>query len=93
MTLRLVPRQRGGRRLRIVALAAVAGLAACSGMEVLEDSPASVSIRYDGVAATEDDVAAAANRLCAAHGKIAHLRSSETKGVIEHYAHFECVSR
>ena len=62
-------------------------------MTVLEDSPESVSIRYDGVSATDEDVAAAANRLCAAHGKIAHLRSSETKGVIEHYAHFNCMSR
>ncbi|MFZ2006415.1 MAG: hypothetical protein WB697_06170 [Stellaceae bacterium] len=62
-------------------------------MTVLEDSPSSVSIRYDGVSATEGDVAAAANRLCAAHGKIAQLRSSDTKGLVEHYANFNCVSR
>lgn len=78
--------------LRIFALAAVAALAGCSGMTVLEDSPTSVSIRYDGVSATEGDVTAAAKRLCAAHGKVAQLRSSETKGVIEHYANFKCVS-
>jgi hypothetical protein len=76
--------------MTLVMLAALAG---CSGMEVLDDSPVSVSFRYDGVSATMDDVTAAANRLCAAHGKIAQLRSSETKGVIEHYAHFNCVSR
>lgn len=79
--------------LRIFALVALAGLAGCSGMQVLEDSPTSVSIRYDGVSATMDDVTAAANRLCAAHGKIAQLRSSETKGAIEHYANFNCKGR
>jgi len=70
----------------------VAGLAACSRMEVLENSPTSVSLRYGG-ATTEDDALAEANRLCAAHGKIAQLRSSETKGVLERYANFNCVSR
>ena len=79
--------------MRIFALAAVAVLAGCSGMQVLEDSPNSVSFRYDGVAATLDDVTATANRLCAAHGKIAQLRRSDTKGVIEHYANFNCVNK
>ena len=69
------------------------GLADCSGMQVLEDSPTSVSIRYDDVSVTQDDVTAAANRLCAAHGKIAQPRSSDTKGVFEHYANFNCVNR
>ncbi len=83
---------RGFGPLRIFAVAVVAGLAACSQMEVLQDTPTSVSLRYGGTA-TLDDVTAAADRLCAAHGKIAQLRSSETKGVLEHYAHFNCVSR
>jgi hypothetical protein len=86
-----VRREHGFLRSRIFALAALAGLAGCSGMTVLEDSPTSVSIRYDGVSATEADVTATANRLCAAHGKVAQLRSSDTKGVIEHYANFNCV--
>jgi hypothetical protein len=79
-------------QLRIVALAALAGLAACSRMDVLEDTPTSVSLRFGGTT-TADDALAEANRLCAAHGKIAQVRSSETKGVLERYAHFNCVSR
>ena len=84
-------RRHGFWRLRIFALAALAGLTGCSGMEVLEDSPTSVSLRYGAM--SEDDALAEANRLCAAHGKVAQLRSSETKGVLEHYANFNCVSR
>jgi hypothetical protein len=86
-----VRRHRGDWRLRIFVLVALAGLAACAQQEVLEDSPTSVSIRYGGTT-TLDDATAAANRLCAAYGKIAQLRSSDTKGVLEHYANFNCVS-
>jgi hypothetical protein len=85
-------RHRHGRQLRIFAFAALAGLAACSRMEVLEDTPTSVSIRFGGTT-TQDDAFAEASRLCAAHGKVAQLRSSETKGVLERYANFNCVSR
>jgi hypothetical protein len=70
----------------------LAGTAACSRLDVLEDSPMSVSIRYGGTV-TQDDAFAAANRLCAVHGKVAQLRNSETKGVLERYANFSCVSR
>jgi hypothetical protein len=87
-----VRRECGSWQLRIFAVAALAGLAGCSGMTVLEDSPTSVSIRYGGTT-TEDDALAEANRLCAAHGKIAQMRSSETKGLLERYANFNCVSR
>ncbi|HML09689.1 MAG TPA: hypothetical protein VK432_02440 [Stellaceae bacterium] len=79
-------------RLRFFALAVLAGLAACARVEVLENTPSSVSIRYGG-AMTEDDALAEANRLCAAHGKIAQLRSEDEKGLLEHYANFNCVSR
>jgi hypothetical protein len=61
-------------------------------MEVLEDTPTSVSIRFGGTT-TQDDAFAEASRLCAAHGKIAQVRSSETKGVLERYANFNCVGR
>lgn len=76
--------------IRVFALAALVGLAACSQMHVLEASPTSVSIRYGG-SATEDDALAEANRLCAEHGKVAQLRSSDTKGLLERYANFNCV--
>ena len=79
-------------RPQILVLAALAGLAACSRMEVLQDTPTSVSLRFGGTT-TADDALAVANRLCAAHGKIAEVRSSETKGVLERYANFNCVSR
>lgn len=71
---------------------AVAGLAGCSQVKVLEDTPASVSLRYGGTV-TEDDALAEASRLCAAHGKVAQLRSSDSKGLVENYANFNCVSR
>lgn len=85
-------RPRHGWRSRFVAAAALAGLAACSQMQVLEDTPTSVSIRYGGTT-TQEDALAEANRLCAAHGKVAQVRSSETKGILERYANFKCVSR
>jgi hypothetical protein len=86
-----VPRRPARWWSRILVLSAVAGLAACSRMEVLEDLPTSVSIRYGGTA-TPDDALAEANRRCAAHGKIAQLRSSSAKGVLERYANFNCVN-
>jgi hypothetical protein len=73
-------------------VSALALLCACSPQKVVEDTPASVSIRYDGVAATLEDATATANQLCAAHGKVAHLRSTEMKAALEHFAHFECVN-
>jgi len=91
MRRRMRPRH-GGRLWRIFVVAALTSLAACSRMEVLENSPTSVSLRYGGTV-TEDDALAEANRLCAAHGKIAQVRSSETKGVLERYANFNCVGR
>ena len=79
-------------RRRLVVMAAAACLAACSRMEVLEDTPTSVSLRYGGTV-TQDDAFAEANRLCAAHGKVAQVRSEDTKGLLERYANFNCVSR
>ena len=79
-------------RLRIFTLAAVAGLAACARMDVLEDTPTSVSLRYGGTV-TVDDALAEANRLCAKYGRIAQLRRDDEKGLLERYANFNCVSR
>ena len=80
-----------GRAAAILALAAL-GVTACSPMRMTEDTPQSVSFRYDGVMATLSDVTAQANARCAAYGKVAHLRSDDMKAALERYAHFDCVS-
>ena len=80
------------RRAALALGAAMAGLGACSSMKIVEDTPESVSIRYDGVASSLDDATAEANRLCAAHGKIAKLREADRKAALESYAHYYCVS-
>jgi hypothetical protein len=77
----------------VLALGAVmVALGACSSMKIVEDTPDSVSIRYDGVVSSLDDATAEANRLCAAHGKIAKLRETDRKAALESYAHYYCVS-
>jgi hypothetical protein len=68
------------------------GLGGCSSMKVVEDTPESVSIRYDGVASSLDDATTEANRLCATHGKTAKLRDTDRKAALESYAHYYCVS-
>jgi hypothetical protein len=86
----LIPRRRG-ELSRTAALAALLCLGACSPLKVLDETPTSVSFRYDGVAATLDDATAAANRYCAALGKVAHLRNEDTRGALDHFASFNCV--
>jgi hypothetical protein len=77
----------------VLALGAVmVALGACSSMKIVEDTPDSVSIRYDGVVSSLDDATAEANRLCAAHGKIAKLRETDRKAALESYAHYYCMS-
>jgi hypothetical protein len=68
----------------------LAGLCACSNGELTEDTPASVSVRYDGVLETLDDATATAQRACATHGKKARLRSTDIKAALERFAHFDC---
>jgi hypothetical protein len=66
-------------------------LCACSEIQIIENTPLAVTVRYGGVA-TLEDATAAAQSACAARGKIAHLRDTEEKGVLERFAHFACVS-
>lgn len=73
-----------------VYLTALAGLSACSGPRIVEDTPAAVSIRYDGVIQTLENATAAARRACARYGKTAQLRRTEVAANIERYAHFDC---
>ncbi|HTQ35379.1 MAG TPA: hypothetical protein VMI30_14525 [Stellaceae bacterium] len=68
-----------------------AALGACSPLRITDDTDTVVTIRYDGVIDTLDDVTAAANKACATHGKIAKLRDTTTKAALERFAHFNCV--
>ena len=70
----------------------LAGLCACSGVRITDDTPTTVSVRYDGVFQTLGDATAAANTACSAHGKTAHLRSTDVRAALERFAHFDCVS-
>lgn len=88
-----LPARRGGRAIPAIGAALLAGLCACTPLKIVEDTPESVSIRYDGVYKTLGDATAEANRLCATHGKVAQLRGTETKAALERFAHFNCVSR
>jgi hypothetical protein len=67
-------------------------LCACTTLKVADDTPDSVTIRYDGAISTLDDATAAANRACAAHGKVAKLRDNDVRAALERFARFNCVS-
>jgi hypothetical protein len=73
-------------------LVVLAGLSACSGLRIVDDTPMAVTIRYDGVVQTLGDATAAAQAACAAHGKTAQLRDTDVKGTVERFAHFACVT-
>jgi len=73
-------------------LVALAGLCACSDLQIKEDTPVAVTVRYDGVLKTLDDATAAAQSACAAHGKTAQFRNTDVKAALERFAHFACVS-
>ena len=73
-------------------LVLLAGLCACSQARIVENTPSAVSVRYDGIVQSLEDAAAAAQKACAAHGKTAHLRTTEKIATIEQFAHFDCVS-
>jgi hypothetical protein len=74
-----------------LSLVALAGLCACSAPRITEDTPQAVTVRYDGVVQTLEDATAAAQTVCATHGKTAQLRTTDTKAALERFAHFACV--
>jgi hypothetical protein len=74
----------------IVCFAVIASLCACSGVQVVDQSSNSVSIRYDGAFQTLDDAKARAQTVCASQGKTAQLRDTDVKGVADRIAHFNC---
>jgi hypothetical protein len=76
----------------LLSITALAGLCACSTLQITEDTSMAVSVRYDGVVHTLADATAAAQKACAAHGKTAQLRTTDKQGNFERFAHFNCVS-
>jgi hypothetical protein len=81
------------RLSRAMVVAGAVALAACSGPELLEDSPQAVTVRYDAVVHTLSDATRLARQACARHGKVAKLRKVDFEGlgVGERFAHFDCV--
>lgn len=79
------------RRAGIAVLVAALGLlAACSGTAVVESSATAVTVRYgamDGI----DAASALAQNACAAYRKTARLRNTANFGLIDRYAHFDCI--
>ena len=81
-------------RLRsAIAILGLAALAACTGPQLLEDSPQAVTVRYDAVVHTLADATRLAREACARHGKSARLRNVDYQGlgVGERFAHFDCI--
>ena len=78
---------------RLLWLAPVAALCGCGQPRIVEDTPMAVSVRYDGLVQSLAAATDAAQHACAARGRTAHLRATETMGIAEHYAHFDCVER
>jgi len=65
-------------------------IAGCSGLAVVENSATAVTVRYgslDGI----DEATQLAQKACAAHHKIARLRTTANFGLSDRYGHFDCV--
>lgn len=72
----------------------LAVLCGCSGPRIIENTPAAVTVRYDPLIDSLEDATAAATQACAAYGKIARRRESESrKTIVDRSAHFACVSQ
>jgi hypothetical protein len=99
----LAPQQNGqGRKPRLrlslragrgMWIAALAILAACDPVQVVEGDETHVSIRYDGIMNGLDQATKLAQKACAEHGRIAKLRKTyyEGLGAGERFAFFDCV--
>jgi hypothetical protein len=80
------------RPIHACGLAMLLGLGACSPLKITDDTPTTVSVRYDSVLQTLTDATASANKACAAYGRTARLREDKMKAILEHVAHFDCVN-
>lgn len=74
-------------------LAAMALLAGCDAVQVVQDSGSQVSVRYDGIGKGLDKATDLARQACAAHGRKAKLRKVyyEGLGAGERFAFFDCI--
>jgi hypothetical protein len=76
-------------------LALLASLAACSTVQLTENTVQAVTVHYYGVVPLPpslDEATDIARRACAARGLNAHLRTINEVTTLDHYAHFDCVS-
>ena len=83
-------RRVGSGQKRYAGIAALVLLAACTGASVVESSAMAVTVRYgatDGI----DKASELAQKACAAYRKTAHLRNTANFGLVDRYAHFDCI--
>jgi hypothetical protein len=78
------------RGLRAAAVTIVLAAVACSGPALVESSANAVTIRYDAADGI-DEATQLARKACAARHQTARLRITSNFGLIERYAHFDCV--
>jgi hypothetical protein len=77
--------------IRTFLVSTLSALCACSGMRIVENTPAGITVRYDGFGETLEDATVAANKACASYGKTAVLRRNAVRTAAARYAHFDCV--
>jgi len=80
-------------RARLAAALAFLSLSGCSSLRIVENNPAAVTVRYDGIVQTLSDATAVAEKRCGRYGKSAKLRKDEHIALSERFAHFDCVGR
>lgn len=76
--------------LLAAAVSLIFAATACSSLAIVENSANAVTIRYgatDGI----DDATELARKACAVHHQSARLRTTSNFGLIERFAHFDCV--
>jgi hypothetical protein len=91
MTFRI---SRNSAKSRRAASAVLLALSACASSTptIVENSATEVAVRYDGIVNSIEDAKLAAERACAARGKVARLRKVSDQGLGQHYGYFDCVS-
>jgi hypothetical protein len=63
-------------------LLVLSGAYGCSVLKVEESTPQAVSIRYDGVIETLEDVTEVARKSCALYGKTVHLQTVDEPSTV-----------
>jgi hypothetical protein len=83
-------RRLGSGALGLAAIVLVGLCGGCASERVVEDTTASVTVRYNGIDSTLADATREAQAACARHGGTATLRSTEVVAYAERFAHFNC---